>query len=189
MNPGDIASYLEMCTREGVSLQRGMNFRLGPDHSVLLMSVREGAPYEDQTIDAGRTLIYEGHDEPQTKETPDPKLVDQPLFTRNGTPTQNGLFFRAAEVFRNGAAPPEKVRVYEKIRSGIWAYTGLFLLTDAWMEDQKGRQVCKFRLELADVDEGDKEGTAETKPLEHTEPVRVHRRLFGLSPASSAGLF
>ena len=30
--PNEIIPYLEMCRREGVSLQRGMNFSLGGNH-------------------------------------------------------------------------------------------------------------------------------------------------------------
>jgi hypothetical protein len=41
----EILPYIEMCQREGVSLQRGMNFALGGNPSVILMSVRLGAPY------------------------------------------------------------------------------------------------------------------------------------------------
>jgi len=43
----DIITYREMCNRENSSLQRGMNFMLGGDYSVILMSVRKGAPYND----------------------------------------------------------------------------------------------------------------------------------------------
>jgi hypothetical protein len=35
----EILPYIEMCRREGVSLQRGMNYGLGGNHSVILMSV------------------------------------------------------------------------------------------------------------------------------------------------------
>ena len=61
----NIISYLEMCHREGTSLQAGMNFGLGGNHSVILMSVRPNAPYRDRLEDGGTTLIYEGHDEPK----------------------------------------------------------------------------------------------------------------------------
>jgi hypothetical protein len=57
----EVISYLEMCSREGTSLQRGMNFGLGSNHSVVLMSVRPNAPYRDRLEDEGTTLIYEGH--------------------------------------------------------------------------------------------------------------------------------
>lgn len=39
-----------------------MNFNLGSDHFVILMSVRPNAPYKDKIEDGGATLIYEGHD-------------------------------------------------------------------------------------------------------------------------------
>lgn len=155
MKPGDVVAYLDMCTREGASLQRGMNYHLSPTHSVVLMSVRPGAPYNDDVTDDGRTLIYEGHDEPRSTLLHDPKAVDQPILTPRGALTQNGLFYRAAEAFRNGERPPERVRVYEKVRQGIWVYTGLFHLVDAWFQDDGTRKVCKFKLSLVDRDEDD----------------------------------
>lgn len=63
---GNIISYIEMCQKEGTSLQKGMNFRLKGKHSVILMSVRPNAPYRDEVKDDGAVLIYEGHDEPKT---------------------------------------------------------------------------------------------------------------------------
>ncbi|MEN6482498.1 MAG: hypothetical protein ABFD29_10045 [Anaerolineaceae bacterium] len=41
----EIISYIEMCQKEGVSLQKGMNFQIGKDYSVILMSVRPNSPY------------------------------------------------------------------------------------------------------------------------------------------------
>lgn len=73
----EIISYLEMCQREGTSLQRGMNYGLGESHSVILMSVRPNAPYNDRIEDDGTTLIYEGHDVPRSTTTPNPKNVNQ----------------------------------------------------------------------------------------------------------------
>lgn len=99
----EIVSYLEMCRREGVSLQRGMNFGLGGNHSVIRMSVRAGAPYDDRLEDGGTTLIYEGHDEPRHHGLADPKTIDQPELTPEGRPTQNGLFHRAAQDCKGGA--------------------------------------------------------------------------------------
>ena len=63
----EIIPYIEMCRREGISLQRGMNYQTGHNHSVILMSVRPGAPYEDRYEDDGTTIIYEGHDIPKSK--------------------------------------------------------------------------------------------------------------------------
>ena len=56
----NIISHAEMCQREGRMLQQGMNFDCGRNHSVVLMSVRPDAPYNDRIEDGGTTLIYEG---------------------------------------------------------------------------------------------------------------------------------
>jgi hypothetical protein len=142
----EIISYLEMCRRERVSLQRGMNFGLGRSHSVILMSLRTNAPYEDELQDGGTVLIYEGHDEPKNSRVPDPKRVDQPEHTRGGRLTQNGLFCRAAQEVKAELRLPERVRVYEKLRQGIWSYNGVFHLVDARRQERNGRSVFKFRL-------------------------------------------
>jgi len=142
-----------MCRREGVSLQRGMNFGLGDNYSVILMSVRPNAPYRDRLEDGGTTLIYEGHDQPKTTSCPNPKLVDQPAALPSGTPTQNGKFYHAAQEFKKGKRPPERVRVYEKVRSGIWSYNCVFHLVDAWTERDKLRAVYKFKLVAVHGDE------------------------------------
>jgi len=135
-----------MCQREGASLQQGMNFGLGGHHSVILMSVRPNSPYRDRVEDGGTTLIYEGHDFPKNAACPNPKLRDQPDKYASGRLTQNGKFLEAAQAFKNGERPPHRVRVYEKIRPGIWAYNGVFHLTDAWSERDENRKVFKFRL-------------------------------------------
>lgn len=147
---GEVISYLEMCQGWSASLQRGMNFHLRPDCSVILMSRRANAPYRDRIEEDGRVLIYEGHDVPRSSLLPSPKTVDQPSLTPGRKLTQNGMFAKAAEKAKNGSALPELVAVYEKIHAGIWAFNGLFHLTDAWTESDGQRLVFKFRLELAD---------------------------------------
>ncbi len=142
----EIISYLEMCRREGVSLQRGMNFGLHGDHSVILMSLRPNAPYEDELQDGGTVLIYEGHDQPQGSTVPNPKRVDQPERTSSGNLTQNGLFHLAAQQAKRQDRLPERVRVYEKIRQGVWSYNGVFHLVDSWRQQSHGREVFKFKL-------------------------------------------
>ncbi len=142
----EIIPYLEMCQREGASLQRGMNFGLGGTHSVILMSLRRNAPYADRLEDDGSVLIYEGHDVSRTISTPTPKSFDQPAQAPSGRPTQNGRFHLAAEQFKAGKRPPERVRVYEKIHTGIWSYNGVFHLVDSWLEVSGGRRVFKFKL-------------------------------------------
>jgi hypothetical protein len=145
---GDVISYLEMCQFEGISLQRGMNFRLRNNISVILMSLRQNAPYADRIQEKGHVLIYEGHDVSVKPENPNPKTIDQPMYNPSGTLTQNGLFYEAALKYKEDNSKFELVRVYEKINSGIWTYNGIFKLVDAWQELSNGRQVFKLKLEI-----------------------------------------
>jgi hypothetical protein len=142
----EIISYIEMCQRESSSLQRGMNFELGAGYSVILMSVHPNAPYRDRFEDDGSTVIYEGHDAPRSRIVPDPKAIDQPECTPAGTLTENGRFYRSALQYKSGGATPKTVRVYEKIRQGIWSYNGVFHLVHAWREHDGQRMVFKFKL-------------------------------------------
>jgi hypothetical protein len=114
------------------------------------MSLRPGAPYADRVEESGRVIVYEGHDIPLTKGGPDPKSLDQPEFLPSGRLTQNGLFADAVRRFKAGRAEAERVKVFEKIRPGIWAYNGLFNLVDVWQETADRRQVFKFKLEIID---------------------------------------
>jgi hypothetical protein len=123
-----------------------MNFNAAQAHSIVLSSHRPGAPYNDVLTEDGTVLIYEGHDEPRTREIPYPKQVDQPLHSRTGKLTQNGRFNEAAQAFKSGKRTPARVRVYEKIKDGIWSYNGLFELVDSWTETHGNRRVFKFKL-------------------------------------------
>lgn len=149
----EIISYLEMCQREGLSLQRGMNFGVGGNHSVILMSLRPNAPYHDQVLEGGFILIYEGHDVSRSQHCPAPKLVDQPGSFPSGALTENGKFHKAAQDFKDGTRQPERVRAYEKMLPGVWSYNGVFHLTDSWREEARGRMVFKFKLVAVEGEE------------------------------------
>jgi hypothetical protein len=149
----EIIPYIEMCRREGVSLQRGMNFDLARNHSVILMSVSPGAPYSDRFEDDGSTIVYEGHDIPRSSLNQNPKLMDQPEFSSTGSLTENGKFHHAAQEYKSRIRPPERVRVYEKIKQGIWSYNGVFHLVDSWKEKSNGRSVFKFKLTAVEEEE------------------------------------
>lgn len=165
---GEVISYLEMCQAWSASLQKGMNYHLQPDCSVILMSRRSNAPYRDHIEENGRVLTYEGHDVSRTSKTPNPKTIDQPRSTPGGKLTQNGLFESAALRAKAGLGSPELIAVYEKIHAGIWAFNGFFLLTDARTETDGKRNVFKFRLELIE--------SAETTPSQ-TAAELVHNRV------------
>jgi hypothetical protein len=143
----DIITYREMCDREGMqTLQRGMNFRLRSDHSVVLMSQRPNAPYVDQILGDGLTIEYEGHDASRMKTVPDPKSVDQPQFLPSGRLTQNGRFAEAVDGYKKGLRPAKRVQVYEKILPGVWSDKGLFELIDYQIKCVRGRKVFRFFL-------------------------------------------
>lgn len=158
-------------------LQRGMYFRLRGRHSVLLMSTRHGAPYRDTWEAGGKILVYEGHDAPRTNDV-NPKLIDQPAVTPKGTPTQNGLFLKAASTCRSGQSTPEVVRVYEKIRDGIWAYNGTFQLVDGWVESDGKRKVFKFRLQMIDEGSGILEQIAPDLPIQRGIPSAIKQEVY-----------
>ncbi|MFQ5471585.1 MAG: HNH endonuclease [Dehalococcoidia bacterium] len=146
----EILSYIEMCARERISLQRGMNYSDPPRVSIVLMSRRANAPYVDEMSDDGTELLYEGHDIPKGPSIRDPKSVDQPWVTSSGRPTENAKFARACE--RTDGIQPE-VRVYEKLKQGIWSDKGLFDLIGYEYRVEGERTVFKFRMRLASAQE------------------------------------
>jgi HNH endonuclease len=182
---GDVISYTRMCGEEGKNLQRGMNFRIRNGVSVILMSLRQNAPYADRVEQNGKTLIYEGHDIPKKQGGPDPKMVDQQAFNPSGTLTQNGLFREAAEAYKRGNSESELVRVYEKIRSGIWVYNGLFRLVDAWQEHSGFRKIFKFKLDLIDessswINQGNRQVIDHTRLIPTPVKLEVWKRDKGI---------
>jgi hypothetical protein len=150
----EIISYREMCDRENVqTLQRGMNFRLNPGYSVILMSQRRNAPYKDKIFNDGFTIEYEGHDIPNTSDIENPKKYDQPRVTKTGKFTQNGLFANSVEKYKKNNSKPELIKVYEKIFNGVWSERGFFKLIDyKFIPDEKGRKVFRFILEEVEED-------------------------------------
>lgn len=177
IHPGDIISHAQMCLEEGVSLQKGMNFKIKGRTTVILMSLRKGAPYSDRVEDSGETLIYEGHDVPRNLARY-PKSVDQPDTTPKGSLTENGKFFQAAMVYKDGKGEVELVKVYEKIKDGIWVYNGVFELIDAWIEKTEDRNVFKFKLHITDKTINQrKKRKVELKDLDHNRIIPTSIKL------------
>lgn len=148
----DILSYREMCDAENKqTLQRGMNYRLNPAYSVILMSQRSNAPYKDRILEDGVTIEYEGHDVSKIKHDHDPKSEDQASILPSGKLTQNGLFIRAVEAAKSGSSKPEIVKTYEKIIDGVWSLKGYFDLVDYKTVNDGNRNVYRFILTLSDI--------------------------------------
>lgn len=40
--------------------------------------------------------------------------------------------------------------MYDKIKTGIWAYAGVFELVDAWLHHESRRRIFKFKLRVSD---------------------------------------
>lgn len=78
----------------------------------------------------------------------------------------------------NGEREARFVRVYEKIKAGIWTYNGIFRLVDAWSEQAKRRKVFKFRLELTDKELPT--GYSDYPELEHNRliPAQVKQTVY-----------
>lgn len=149
----EILLYREMCDAEKVqTLQRGMNYRLNSKYSVILMSQRSNAPYNDYIHEDGITIEYEGHDIPNRNKNINPKKVDQKLKTQSGKLTQNGLFAKAVDDYKDGRSGHEIVRVYEKILPGIWSERGFFKLVDYKYIEYDNRNVFRFILEETVID-------------------------------------
>jgi len=146
----EIISYREMCDAENTqTLQRGMNFRMHPQYSIILMSRRSNAPYKDKILEDGVSIEYQGHDAPKASFEINPKELDQPEYTKNGSLTQNGLFIEAIKKYKEGRLP-ELVKVYEKILSGVWSLKGFFDLVDYRIENDGKRNVFIFVLKLSE---------------------------------------
>ena len=177
-NVGDIISYPEMCNEENTSLQKGMNYRIKGNISIILMSLRKNAPYADRIEDDGKILIYEGHDVAKYKNLKvDTKLLDQSMYLPSGQLTENGKFYNAVIDYKKGTKPAELVKVYEKIMPDIWSYNGVFKLIDSWQEKSNNRNVFKFKLELSNNNFDTKSTNIE---IEHNRliPTNVKREVW-----------
>jgi hypothetical protein len=170
-----IISYADIVKREGIMLQRGMNYRVKPAYSIILMSVRKGAPYRDQWHEDSGLLEYEGHDEPRTSGTA-PKKLDQPMKYPSGKLTENGKFYEAAHQYQQGNRKPELVQVYEKISTGIWCDQGRYELIDAKTVFDGQRNVFRFFLRPSKTPHAGRLYLKQTRVIPTAVKVEVWRR-------------
>ena len=176
-----IVTYREMCDNENVqTLQRGMNYRLNPNYSVILMSQRKNAPYNDRIRDDGLSIEYEGHDLPKNESNKNPKQSDQPKTTKLGKLTQNGLFVEAVDRYKQGKSTAEIVRAYEKLFAGIWSEKGFFRLVDyRYEKDTSNRNVFVFILEESEIDLKDNQIQENTlRPRSRIIPSQIKKEVW-----------
>ena len=62
----------------------------------------------------------------------------------SGALTENGKIFNAAKEYKLGKRNAAKIKVYRKLRPGIWVDMGFYELTDAFLENDGKRNVFKF---------------------------------------------
>ena len=165
MHRWDIISYNELKIEEWFPIQSWMNFNIKwKDYWVILMSVREDAPYADKIVDWWKSIIYEWHDA-QTNwvdYNEDVKSVDQPYYTPNWKLTNNWKFYEAAQDYKK-LWIIKKFKVYEKIAKCVRSYNWFFILADAWTETSWKREVFKFKLEAIDDHKYDNNSSHEHK--------------------------
>jgi hypothetical protein len=59
-----IVEWYDIARKEHVS-QKGMNYGINPNYSIILMSRRDNVPYNDCIYPDGITIEYGGHDAPK----------------------------------------------------------------------------------------------------------------------------
>lgn len=164
-----IISYREMCNEENQEqIQRGMNFNINHAYSIVLMSVKPNAPYSDRISDDGLTIYYQGHDVPGDKQ----KEYDQVIANPGGTLTQNGLFVNSINSAKKSGQYP-LVKVYEKIKMGIWTYRGLFEIRDYSIVERGNRKVFEFVFTITEqiIEDAKKHHKKKIIDLEQTRQI------------------
>jgi hypothetical protein len=149
---GATVSYRELCNEEGGIMQRGVNHRPGADASVALIGIRPEAKYSEQVSEDGSEIVFVGEEVPPDSQGRPPEKYDQPMRDEKGKLTQNGRFYDAAIVYKQGRSAPEVVTLYGEVKDDAWVYRGKFKLIDSWQDDCGGRKVFKFKLRRLDED-------------------------------------
>ena len=140
-----IISYHQLTTQEGgLQVQKGMNFGVKKNYSIVLMSTAKNAPYVDEVFDDG-VIEYEGYDAPKSNDY-NKKMVDQPAYTKTGRLTENGKFLKAVDDFKKFKRNAAKIQVYRKIKPGVWVDMGFYDLMDGYQRNDGNRNVFKFLL-------------------------------------------
>lgn len=160
-----IVEWYDIARKEHIS-QKGMNFGINPNYSIILMSQRDNSPYNDHIYPDGITIEYEGHDVQKDNN----KEYDQEARTASGTLTENGKFIKAVETYKQTGIP-EKVKVYEKIIPNRWSLKGMFDLLDYKVVNDGKRNVFRFILKLNSSTDIHSNQAENARVLPHTRLV------------------
>ena len=169
-----IVEWYDIARKEHVS-QKGMNYGINPNYSIILMSRRDNAPYNDCIYPDGVTIEYEGHDIPKDYY----KEHDQETHTSSGSLTENGKFVEAVERFKK-TGTPERVKVYEKIIPNRWSLKGMFNLVDYKIVNDGRRNVFRFILKLSESEQKNDSSVFVFCELPHTRliPSSIKQKVY-----------
>ena len=158
-----ILSAAEVIAREGVNLQKGMNYRDSGGLLSVFMVLEHEEVFHDEWDSDTETYTYQGHDSTLRHaqgELPQGKQKDQLVMYQDGRVTDNGKFLKAASNFKDGMRDaPLQVQIYEKLDPGVCFDKGIFNLVDAKTMNDGGRKVFKFFLNPA----SNRAGSAESE--------------------------
>ncbi|HUO50654.1 MAG TPA: hypothetical protein VMU25_03800 [Candidatus Paceibacterota bacterium] len=142
-----ILSAAELIAREGVELQKGMNYRDNAGLLSVFLVLDQGDGFRDEWDPESEMYVFQGHDSTTVESG---KLKDQIAMYADGRMSDNGKFLKAANAFKDGVRDePLQVQVYEKLDPGVWFDKGIFNLADAKHVTDSGRKVFKFYLNPA----------------------------------------
>ncbi len=139
-----VVSHAEVLVREQQGLQKNMNYRTDGRPSVFLISDK-GEEHTDEWHAGEQLFIVEGHD--ATTKGSKKSEEDQELAHESGKLSDNGKFYREAQLYRDGVRREAmQIQVYERLDSGVWYDKGIFSLVDAQRHMKDKRRIFKFVL-------------------------------------------
>ncbi len=149
--PTSILSMNELLAREGINLQKSMNFREEPLLSVFLVLPRDGDADKDTWDSTTGIYTFLGHD--STTVDAGGKSPDQLLMYADGRVTENGKFYKAANEYVDRMRKlPLEIQIYEKLDPGVWFDKGIFELVGVSHEKKDERTVFSFKLQPSQTD-------------------------------------
>ncbi len=171
-----LISGSELIEREGVDLQKGMNFRDGGDLISVFLVLQHDGVFKDAWDERMSFYSFRGHD----STTGAGREHDQIAMYESGRLSDNGKFLKAARAFSEGARTmPLQVQVYEKVSAGVWFDKGIFNLVDARQEKEDSRNVFTFLLRPANLARVEGNARHAERMMSATEKAEIWERAHG----------